>query len=203
MWPHPCPICDSDWDKLHMMVSRKLVRRCLCPLCYECLLKAAVLWLLCGPNQADKHAGSLLYSGNPSGESAEETANLSFTKSEDLLHIRFDLDLIGKLPQRAERKRKIDCVRNQRPAISRLKTMLVPPQLVRAAQLEIDKSVGRLPFHNFTGPAQRDAMHAQAVIDQRSLLDRLGLDVKNLEVQPRRSKRFQVLCSGEKVENLG
>lgn len=112
------------------------------------------------------------------------------------------LDLVCNLSQKAERKRETDCVRDQGPAITRLKAVLMPPQLVRATQLEIDKTMRRLPLHYFTPPAQRDAVNAQAVVDESSLLDRLGLGLKNLEVQPRRGQLFQVLCPREKVEDL-
>src|SRR6185312_16984657 len=112
------------------------------------------------------------------------------------------LDLVCDLSQKAQRKREMDCVRDQSPAIAGFKTMLMTPELVRPTQLEIDKTMRWLPFHYFTRPAQRDAVKAQAVVDDSSLLDRLGLGLKDLKVQPRRRQLFQVLCPREEIKNL-
>src|SRR5438270_12622434 len=89
--------------------------------------------------------------------SAKKSMDLFLAKSEKFLHVRLHLDLVRKQSHETERKSEIDCVRDQCPANTRFKTMLMPPQLVGATQLQIDKTVRRVPFHNLTGPAQRNA----------------------------------------------
>src|SRR5438270_4178947 len=96
--------------------------------------------------------------------SAKKSMDLFLAKSENFLHVRFHLDLVRKPSHETERKSELDRVRDQCPAVARFKTMLMPPQLVRSAQLQIDKTMRRVPFHNLTGPAQRNPMDAQAVV---------------------------------------
>src|SRR5579884_438041 len=104
------------------------------------------------------------------------------------------LYLINKLSQQPKRKRKVHNVRDQRAAITRLKAVLMVPQLIRSAQLQIDKPVWRLPLHNFTGPAQWNSMHPQLVMNECSLADWLRINGENLKTQPWRRYGFQVFC---------
>src|ERR1041385_3479988 len=112
------------------------------------------------------------------------------------------LDLVCNLSQKPEWKQKIDCVGNQCPSIAGLKAVLMPPQFVGAAKLEIHKTMRRLPFHNLAGPAQRKAVNAQTVVDKSPFLDGLRLGLANLKVQPRRNQFLKVLGPRKEAKDL-
>ena len=80
--------------------------------------------------------------------------------------------------------------------------VLVVPEAVGALALLVDEAVGRVPGGDFAPPGERQAVDAEAVVDQRAPdhLDRPGGDDR--EGEPGRGELFEVAGVGEEGEDL-
>src|ERR1700704_3650989 len=76
------------------------------------------------------------------------------------------------------------------------------PELIRPAQLQIDKPVRRVPFHNFAGPAQRKSMQAKAICDDRALADGCRRHAENPEMQPGRREYLKAFSAREESKDF-
>jgi hypothetical protein len=106
------------------------------------------------------------------------------------------------LPQRAQRERVVDAIAHDRAVRVRRELVTVVPQPVRAPDLAIDERRARLPLLDPRRPAQREAVQAQAVLDQRAGAHGHRLGREDLEAQPRRRDRLQVAGAGEEREHF-
>src|ERR1700733_8622471 len=104
--------------------------------------------------------------------------------------------------QPPERERVIDRIPDQRALRNRLERMPVAPEAVGPTELAIDEAPPRGPLIDTGGPTQRDAVQAEAVLDQaaRAQSDRLGGE--ELELEPRRSDPLEISGLGEELEHL-
>src|SRR6185295_19689808 len=57
---------------------------------------------------------------------------------------------------------------DKRAAVVGLEAMLMNPQTVWAATLDVDETIWRLPLRDLALPAKRYAVQMQAIVDQRS-----------------------------------
>src|ERR1700756_5942266 len=101
------------------------------------------------------------------------------------------------MSQWAQWQRQLHRVCNKSSAIARLKAMFVSPQFIGAMQLQVDKAVRRVPFHNLADPAQRNSMYPQLVLNESSLTYRLRLNRANLKTQPRWRNRLKIFRAGK------
>lgn len=76
------------------------------------------------------------------------------------------------------------------------------PKGVRAAQLHVHELARRMPLDDLRAPADRNAVHCDAIIDQRALAHNDGSRRQDLELQPRRRKPLQIPRIGKKREDI-
>jgi curved DNA-binding protein CbpA len=86
----------------------------------------------------------------------------------------------------------------ERAAVALFERVLVDPQPIRAANLLINEAKRRLPEIDARAPAQWNAAHAEAIINQRAgpHLNRRRRD--NFEMEPRRGDHVEIRSVGEK-----
>ena len=106
-------------------------------------------------------------------------------------------------PSGAEADAVAHDVAHERAAVAgRLERVGVVPQRVGPLDLLVDEAIRRLPRRDLRQPADRHAVHAQPVADQRALAhgDRPGRD--DAKAQQRGRQRLEVARVGEEPEHL-
>ena len=101
------------------------------------------------------------------------------------------------MSEKIKRSCVADVVAGKSAAIVRLKGVFMNPLKVGAANLLIHKTIRRLPEIDPGAPTQRQAVYAQAVVNERPLAHlnrRLG---NNPKIQPRRREGVEVCSVGE------
>src|SRR6266542_2500286 len=91
---------------------------------------------------------------------------------------------------------------HERPAVSFLKSMLVNPKSVRAADLLVHKTRRRVPIGDLAAPAQRKSMNAQSMIHDRASTHLARARRGRPKMQPRRCDQIEILCIGKKREHF-
>ncbi len=132
---------------------------------------------------------------------AEKFEHFLFPVVEYPVDISADHEPVHQITQRTEGKRVPNGVSDHRTAVFFGERMFVVPEFVRAGELGIHESVGRLPFGDFRRPAQGNAVGAQLIADQRSRLKFSGR-FGDLEVQPRWREGLQICGVREEFEDF-
>lgn len=123
-----------------------------------------------------------------------------------LLPVRPDAPEVGldqeEVDERAAQHAVLHPIGHQRTAVRRLEAVLVDPPAVRAAQLCVDETVGRLPGGDLATPEDRYPAQSQAIVDDRPFPQDDGIGCQDLEAQEGWRERLEVMCVGEEVEDL-
>lgn len=95
-----------------------------------------------------------------------------------------------------------DLVRALRSSVHFRKRVRVVPECVRTAQLNIDKSVWRIPFGYLGSPANGNAVNPDPIVNACARAHRDRLWGENFETHPGRGDGFKIGRVGKKLEHL-
>lgn len=132
--------------------------------------------------------------------SAKQLTHLLAAVIEDYFQIPAHQNPVSHSTERPKRQRIFDLILNCGPAALRRERVSMSPKLVRPRELEINKTVRRVPVGDLRLPADGNLVNAQRVANQRARPN-FRRSLCDFEIQKRRSNALQILWPRKEIKN--